>query len=86
MKKLFLNLLFLMVFLTVSQAQKWSNLDKSPMDRAFYPANFAHDRKFAPEKVGDKAFIQVTYSRPAKKEREVFGKLIPFDKVWRAGC
>ena len=86
MKKSLSFILFLGLFLTLAQAQTFKGLDKSPMDMAYYPPDFAHDRKFAPEKVGDKAFIRVTYSRPAKKDREVFGKLIPFDAVWRAGA
>ena len=53
---------------------------------AYYPDDFAHDRKFAPAKVGDKVFARVTYSRPAKKEREIFGKLLPYGKVWRVGA
>lgn len=30
--------------------------------------------------------IKVDYGRPAVKGREVFGKLVPFNKVWRAGA
>lgn len=30
--------------------------------------------------------ISVVYSRPAVKEREVWGKLVPFDSPWRAGA
>ena len=30
--------------------------------------------------------ITVTYSRPFKREREIFGELVPFDKVWRTGA
>jgi len=30
--------------------------------------------------------ISVTYSRPYKKGREIYGGLIPFDKVWRTGA
>lgn len=56
-------------------------LDKSPMDMAYYPNNFAHDRK-----PGDKAIIRITYGRPAKNGREVFGKQTPFDRVWRMGA
>ncbi|GAB3996578.1 hypothetical protein GCM10028807_39510 [Spirosoma daeguense] len=56
------------------------------MDMAYYPDDFAHDRKFAPAKVGDKVYARVTYSRPAKKDREIFGKLIPYGKVWRVGA
>jgi hypothetical protein len=83
----------LIIFLLVSMwlpnanAQKMDGLDKSPMDMAYYPDNFAHDRKFDPKLIGDlPAIVRVTYSRPAKKDRVVFGKLIPFDKVWRTGA
>lgn len=30
--------------------------------------------------------IEVKYSRPAMKGREIFGDLVPFDKVWRTGA
>jgi Protein of unknown function (DUF2911) len=83
-KLLFLALLFCSVF--GANSQKFKGLDKSPMDMAYYPDEFAHDRKFAPQKVGDKAYIRLTYSRPAKKERVVFGKLVPYGKVWRVGA
>jgi Protein of unknown function (DUF2911) len=70
-----------------STAQTFRGLDKTPMDMAYYPDDYAHDRKFAPAKIGtDKAMIRITYNRPAKKEREIFGKLVPFGKVWRAGA
>lgn len=70
-------------------AQKFPGLDKSPMDISYYPHDFAHDRRFAPDKIGGAdavAVIRVIYSRPAKKEREVFGKLVPYGKVWRLGA
>lgn len=71
----------------VAQAQKMDALDKSPMDMAYYPDNFAHDRKFAPKLIGDMPVIlRVTYSRPAKNGREVFVKLAPFNEVWRTGA
>ena len=76
----------LVCFALVTEAQKLRGLDKSPMDMAYYPDDFAHDRKFAPAKVGDKVFARVTYSRPARKEREVFGKMLPYGKVWRVGA
>lgn len=31
-------------------------------------------------------YIKVTYGRPHKKGREVFGELVPFGKVWRTGA
>lgn len=45
---------------------------KSPLDMATY-------------KYKD-AYVKVTYSRPAKKNREIFGKLVPFNQVWRTGA
>lgn len=30
--------------------------------------------------------ITVDYSRPGKKGREIFGNLVPFEKVWRTGA
>lgn len=62
-------------------AQSFRGADKSAMDRAYFPDNFAHDRKD-----DDKAIMKVTYSRPLKNGREIFGKLVPYDKVWRTGA
>lgn len=84
-----ISLLFGLLFLVLGgvSAQTFRGLDKSPMDMAYYPDDYAHDRKFAPAKIGtDKAMIRVTYNRPAKNGREIFGKLIPYGKVWRAGA
>ncbi|GAB3254940.1 hypothetical protein GCM10027347_15670 [Larkinella harenae] len=73
-----------------AQAQSFTfrGTDKSPMDMAYYPDDYAHDRKFAPAKIGsDKAMVRITYSRPAKNGREIFGtKLAPYGKVWRVGA
>src|ERR1017187_908876 len=30
--------------------------------------------------------IEVVYSRPSKKDREIFGNVVPFGKVWRTGA
>ena len=77
MKKLFaLSILMLaMVFATTATAQKFSGLDKSPMDMATYPSSY---------KVSDKV-IRVTYSRPQLKGRSV-SELAPAGEVWRTGA
>ena len=78
-------ILFTALLITLSsatlKAQNFRELDKSPMDMAYFPDNFAHDRK-----PGQKAIARVTYSRPQKSGREIFGKLVPYGKVWRAGA
>jgi hypothetical protein len=37
-------------------------------------------------KFGDGKTITVNYSSPRMKGRRIFGELVPFDKVWRAGA
>lgn len=81
MKKLLFSSLLILLFSSVSFSQNLAGLDKSPMDIAYYPHNFAHDRK-----PGEKPVIRVIYSRPQMNGREVFGKLVPFRKVWRTGA
>ncbi len=63
------------------QAQDLRGIDRSSMDRAYYPDNYAHDRT-----EGEELIAMVTYSRPVKNERQVFGKLVPFGQVWRTGA
>ncbi len=87
MKTIGLLVGLLYLALAGAAAQTFRGLDKSPMDMAYYPDDYAHDRKFAPAKIGtDKAMVRVAYSRPAKAGREVFGKLVPYGNVWRAGA
>ena len=49
-----------------------------------------HDKSFSPEEevtynCADLT-ITVFYNRPYKKERTIFGGLVPYDKVWRTGA
>lgn len=68
-------LLFALVFSTTTTAQKFSGLDKSPMDQAMFPD--AHSKK-AP-------LVRITYSRPQMKGRAI-NKLAPMGQVWRTGA
>jgi len=67
----FLVLLFLIP--TDADAQKFPALDKSPADISYY-------------RVNKRPVVKVIYSRPQKNDREIFGSLVPFDKVWRTGA
>jgi hypothetical protein len=49
-----------------------------------------HTKSFSPEEYvsyeqGDLT-VKVFYNRPWKKGREIFGGLVPYDKVWRTGA
>ena len=83
MKKLILFATLLIIYPLFAQAQSggWRGLDRSPLDIAYFPDNFAHDRQG-----NQKAIVRVIYSRPQKKGREVFGGMVAFDKVWRTGA
>ena len=73
------GLLLAFVAITPANAQKFAEMDKSPMDVAMFRGQ-------------DKApLIRVIYSRPAMHERKIFGteqdsSLVPFNKVWRTGA
>jgi len=87
MKSVFIFLSLCLIIISSTYSQKFESLDKSPMDMVYYPDNYAHDRKFAPQLIGqDTALVRIIYSRPSKKDREIFGKLIPYGKVWRTGA
>jgi len=81
MKKILFSSVLFVLFSCTIQAQNFRKVDKSPLDFAYFPDHFAHDRK-----ENEKAVIRVTYSRPSKNGREIFGKLVPYDKVWRTGA
>ncbi|GLR15844.1 DUF2911 domain-containing protein [Portibacter lacus] len=61
-------------------------VDPSPMDMAHYPSNSAFNN-YA-ESVDKKAdpIIQVYYSRPQKKGRNIFGELLKDGEMWRIGA
>ena len=69
------TLIMCLVFASTATAQKFSGLDKSPMDVAAFPTSY---------KVADK-LVKVTYSRPQLKGRTI-AELAPAGSVWRTGA
>lgn len=66
---------FMMLVTSNTIAQKFPDLDKSPMDIASYPNDYKDANKLA----------KVTYSRPQLKGRSIT-ELVPTGKVWRTGA
>ncbi|WP_024479471.1 DUF2911 domain-containing protein [Cellulophaga baltica] len=64
-----------LVVSTTASAQKFSGLDKSPMDVAAYPTSYKVSEKVA----------KVSYSRPQLKGRSI-AELAPAGAVWRTGA
>jgi hypothetical protein len=87
MKKLFL-LLAVYIFCSASFAQtsvsKLPTLDKSPLDMAYYPANYPVLK--IQDKATEPLIARVIYSRPQKNNRTVFGELVEYNQVWRMGA
>ena len=63
---------------------KFPPLDKSPMDAAYYPANYPVLK--IQDKATEPLVARVVYSRPQKEGRTIFGELVEYGKVWRFGA
>ncbi len=81
MKVFIITLITIFTFTMELQAQNFRGIDRSPVDIAYYPDNFAHDRE-----EGQEAIIRIIYGRPQKNDRQIFGGLVAYDKVWRTGA
>jgi hypothetical protein len=63
---------------------KVPQLDKSPMDMAYYPVNYPVLK--IQDKATEPLVARVIYSRPQKEGRTIFGGLVEYGKVWRLGA
>lgn len=67
------------------QAQtKLPALDASPMDMIYFPPNYSMNVSVKGQP--GTLTARVVYSRPQMRGREIFGKLVPYGKVWRLGA
>lgn len=77
--------LILSFLVTVANAQlKTPPLDVSPMDMTYFPGGYTGNK--AKGNDPGKLTMRIIYSRPQKKGREIFGKLIEYGKWWRMGA
>lgn len=72
MKKLFVYWCLLLLSVGAVMAQQPVEIRKSP----FQMAGYRHEN----------TYLKVTYGRPHKNGREIFGKLVPYGQVWRTGA
>jgi len=86
------NLLFLLCFVLLgtlnldAQEVKFGGMDKSPMDAAHYPRRAAFKNYLDADDPDRTQKIKVLYSRPMKKDRNIFGELIPYGEDYRLGA
>ena len=70
---------------SVTQEKKRaSNMDKSPMDIAYFPEDFPV-LKMSGKATGE-PIARVIYSRPSKDGRDIFGNVVKFGTYWRLGA
>ncbi|MCK0130143.1 DUF2911 domain-containing protein [Flavobacteriaceae bacterium F08102] len=77
-RRYFSTVFSLILFLFVASssfAQGYVALDEAPHDIAYY-----RESKIAPP------LVKVLYGRPKKQEDVVFGKEVPYGKIWRTGA
>ena len=60
---------------SAQDAVKFPSIQKSPTD-----ISYMREGRRGP------VTAKVVYSRPFKKDREIFGSLVPYGKVWRTGA
>lgn len=74
-KSIFYALLPLLLCLITEQAlaQEALKLRPSPMEMVTF-------------KSPEDTYVKITYGRPQKRARPIFGELVPFGKVWRTGA
>lgn len=87
MKQLMIAALLLTGVITFSQKKtdpttlNYASVDASPLDVVYYPLGATYAKTIA-----DGPKIKVTYSRPQKKNRVVFGNLVKYGDIWRFGA
>ena len=83
MKFLLLSISLLVNFCMFAQ-QKPTDLDKSPMDMSYWPANYPILKISG--KAKDAPIARVIYGRPLKSGRDIFGGIIKYNEIWRLGA
>ncbi len=69
-----------------AQETEWPELDKSPMQLSYYPANVAWRNYLRGDDRNKRPQVRVSYSSPAKNGRQIFGSLVPYGAEWRLGA
>ena len=84
MNKFIFFFAFVIASLSSNAQQKATDLDKSPLDITYYPANYPI-LKMRGQANGE-PLARIVYSRPQKKGRSIFGEEVKYNEVWRVGA
>ncbi len=64
--------------------QKPTELDKSPMDMSYWPANYPLLKMSG--KAKELPVARIIYGRPLKNGRTIFGGIVKYNELWRLGA
>jgi len=84
--------IFILIFLVstawmiTAQDEKWPDLDNSTMDLVYYPENVAWRNYLSEDQRNITPKLKLSYSRPMKNDRVIFGELIKYGNEWRMGA
>lgn len=84
MKKTGFLLLATLFNIALFAQPKPTELDKSPMDMSYWPANYPILKMSG--KARDLPIARVIYGRPAKTGRSIFGGIVKYNELWRLGA
>jgi len=70
-----ISILFVALLTIKSHAQSFNQIDDEP-----------HDISYCRESKASPPLAKVLYGRPQKNGEQVFGNLVPYDKIWRTGA
>lgn len=83
MKQLLFSLCLILTTSAFTQP-KPTELDKSPMDMSYWPANYPILKMGG--KAKDQPVARIIYGRPLKNGRTIFGGIIQYNEMWRLGA
>lgn len=84
MKNILAAIVFLLSGFFATAQQKPTELDKSPMDMSYFPANYPMLKMNG--KAKDQPYARIIYSRPLKNNRTIFGGIVKYGEIWRLGA
>lgn len=84
MKKILSCFFFIAMTVGANAQQKPTDLDKSPMDMSYWPANYPISKLNGTVKSAPVA--RIIYGRPQKNGRVIFDGIVKYNEMWRLGA
>lgn len=84
MKLIWLCCFYTFLAFTSAAQLKPTEVDRSPLDVSYWPANYPFLKMGG--KTKDLPIARVIYSRPQKNNRTIFGGIIKYREMWRLGA